>query len=128
MGYTEWFEPRLQDKTIFGDDVLSMRLVKKSVKDGLYTGLWSTINTVQHIALMESTPTRVTIMIMETQSGFTYADTYNEWYKWEIFAESEDSEMIVLRKQSAIKWLEKPWITWRYINSWAVKTLHQDAT
>ena len=127
VNYTGWYEPTLEDTTIFGDDVISVRKVEKSVEDGLYTGLWSTITTVQHIALLESTPTKVSIMIKETQSGFTYADTYEEWYKWEINGAIEDSHMVVLRKQSAIKWLDKPWITWRYINSWAVKSLKQDA-
>jgi len=66
VNYTDWYEPKLEDITVFGDNVQSVRLVEKSVEDGLYTGLWSTINTIQHIALLESTETKVTIMIKET--------------------------------------------------------------
>ena len=66
-------------------------------------------------------------MIMETQSGFKYAENYTEWYKWEIMTPDENSNQVVLRKQSAIKWDEKPWINWRYINRWAVDTLRQDS-
>lgn len=35
----------------------------------------------------------------------------------------ERSNQVVLRKQSAIKWIEKPWVTWRYMENWAIKTL-----
>ena len=49
VNYTDWFEPRIRDKTIFGDDIKSTRLVEKSIEDGIYTGVWSTINTIQHI-------------------------------------------------------------------------------
>ena len=49
VNYTDWFEPRLRDTIIFGEDVVSTRLVEKSIDDSIYTDVWSTINTVQHI-------------------------------------------------------------------------------
>ena len=49
VNYTDWFDPRLRDTMIFGEDVQSTRLVEKDIVDGVYTDVWSTINTVQHI-------------------------------------------------------------------------------
>ena len=39
----------------------------------------------------------------------------------------ENSNQVVVRKQSALKWQDKPWVTWRYIESWAVSTLEQNS-
>ena len=61
-----------------------------------------------------------------TQSGFTFADTYTQWYKWEMMTPDVQSNQTVVRKQSSIRWNNKPWAVWRYIEKWAVETLQND--
>lgn len=127
VNYTKWGEPNIADKWNFGEDVKSTRAIEKEFEYGIWSGVWSTIQSISHVALLEATATKITIMIMETQSGFTYSDKYQDWYKYEIMTTSEDSKQVVVRKQSALRWLEKPWVTWRYINSWAIHTLEQNS-
>ena len=80
VNYTNWLEPTDEDELLFSSDVIAYRMVEKDLQDSLYTQIWSTINSVQHIELMEQSPTKVSIVVLVTQSGFTFADTYTQWY------------------------------------------------
>ena len=40
--------------------------------------------------------------------------------------DSEQSNQVAVRKQSSIRWNNKPWMVWRYIEKWAVETLQTD--
>ena len=127
VNYTYWGDPTLDDIYMFGGDVVSSRTIEKTVHTSLYTKLMGTISTIEHIVILENSPTNVTIMVVQTQSGFSYADSYTEWYKWTIMTPDERSDQVVFRKESSLQWRSKPWVVWRYIESWAVKILKSDS-
>jgi len=66
INYTKWTEPNMGDKFNFGEDVKSTRAIEKEFEYGIWSGVWSTIQSISHVALLEATSTKITIMIMET--------------------------------------------------------------
>lgn len=64
VNYTYWGDPTLDDIYMFGGDVVSSRTIEKTVHTSLYTKLMGTISTIEHIVILENSPTNVTIMVV----------------------------------------------------------------
>jgi len=53
INYTNWLEPTNEDELLLSTDVIAYRLIEKDLQDSLYTRMWSTINAIQHVELVE---------------------------------------------------------------------------
>ena len=121
---TQWFEPEIDHyKQWFNKEVKLQRNLSLEF-DLPPNPIVKHVSTTKHYMLVSHTDTLLEIGVIDNQSGFPYASSFELYELWEIRSPYARSNQISIRWSNKIFWLDKPWV----IDKLITKMLHDKTT